>query len=358
MHYPQKKVLVAMSGGVDSSTTAALLKDKGYYVVGASMQLWSDDNNNNTLSSTVKEARNAAKQLDIPFYVFDFREVFKKEVVGYFIDQYIKGKTPNPCVICNQQIKFDALLEKAQEMGMDFLSTGHYAKIVFDFVEDCYLLKKAYDASKDQSYFLYGLTQKKLSKLLLPLGDYTKENVRKIAGKKGLISAEKFESQEVCFISDNNYRSFLVKNADDRMPPPGPFLDISGNRLGTHRGIPFYTVGQRKGLGLSLGYPAYVVDIKKEENVVIIGSEKDVFFNGLITEKNNFILFEKLSKPLKADVKVRYKADPKPAAVTPLKDGEVQVDFEEPVKAVAPGQAAVYYINDTVIGGGIIKSNF
>lgn len=352
-----KKVLVAMSGGVDSSIAAHLLQKKGYEIIGVTMQIWPEDqppseNDTGCCSlSAVDDARNVANNLGIPFYVMNFRQIFQEKVIDYFIDEYMKGRTPNPCIACNQFVKFDALLNKAIQLDIDYIATGHYAKIYYDEDRQRYLMKMAKDLNKDQTYALYGFTQEQLSKSLMPLGEYTKPQIRIIAANLGLRVADKPESQEICFVPDNDYRNFLQGKV--ATIKKGSFLDTDGNVIGTHEGIPFYTIGQRKGLGLALGYPAYVVDILPEKNAVIIGRKEEALSRGLYSYNNNFILFESLEQPMEVQAKIRYKSEPKSAIIYP-EEGRVRVEFAELEKAITPGQAVVYYLDDLVVGGGTI----
>jgi len=346
-----------MSGGVDSSIAAHLLKEQGYEIIGVTMQIWPEDqppaeNEAGCCSlSAVDDARSVANKLGIPFYVINFRNIFKEKVIDYFIKEYMQGRTPNPCIACNKLVKFDALLDKALQLGLDFIATGHYARIYYDQDRKRYLMKKAVDLNKDQTYVLYGFTQEQLSKTLMPLGNFTKPEIRNMAQELKLRVANKPESQEICFVPDNNYRDFLQNKVTSIIK--GPFLDIHGNKIGTHEGIPFYTIGQRKGLGLALGYPAYVVDIVPEKNAVVIGKKEDIFSNGLYSYDNNFILFDILQEPMEVQAKIRYKSDPANAVIYPENE-RIRLEFAEPVKAVTPGQAVVYYLGDLVVGGGTI----
>lgn len=354
-----KTVVAAMSGGVDSSVAAAILKEKGYNVIGITMQIWPSDREDEETGgccslSAVNDARRVAYKLKIPFYVLNFRELFEEKVINYFTGEYMRGRTPNPCIACNQYIKFEALLEKAKLLGADFVATGHYAKIRYDKKRGRYLLLKAEDKSKDQTYVLYAFKQEQLARTLLPLGDLKKTEVRRKAAQLGLAVADKPESQEICFVTGNNYRGFL----QERVPPgkikPGPFLTTSGKRVGTHKGLPYYTVGQRRGLGLALGYPVYVVALDPERNAVIIGTEDEIYASGLIAKNNNFISIEELKKPIKVEAKIRYSAPPAPAVIDKLPDGRVRLRFERPQRAITPGQSVVYYQDPKVVGGGII----
>ncbi len=350
-----------MSGGVDSSLTAALLRDRGYEVIGVTMQVWPADDPERELAqggccslAAVNDARRVADVLGIPFYVLNFREQFEQKVIDLFVREYLAGRTPNPCIACNRFIKFEALLARAVALGADYLATGHYARVAFDRERGRYVLKKARDQRKDQTYVLYNLTQEQLSRTLLPLGEYTKTDVRRMAESYGLKVADKPESQEICFIPDNDYHRFLRERAGARIKP-GPFLDLKGNVLGRHQGLAYYTVGQRKGLGLAFGEPRYVVALDPARNAVILGRADEVFSWGLTATDNNLILYEKINASLPVQVKIRSTARPSGAVLSPGEDNRLRVRFTEPQRAVTPGQAVVYYEGEFIVGGGTIE---
>ncbi len=349
-----------MSGGVDSSVAAALLIDRGYEVIGVTMQIWdpgitevAGDYVGCCSLAAVEDARRVAHLLDIPYYVMNFREAFEKRVIDYFVREYLGGRTPNPCIACNRYVKFEALLQKALALGADYVATGHYARLYRDPATNRYMIGRAADRKKDQTYVLYGMTQRQIARTIMPLGDYTKDQVRRMAAEKGLPTAEKPESQEICFVPDNDYHRFIAGRAGGEVKP-GPFLDREGNVLGTHRGIPYYTVGQRRGLGIAAGHRMYVVDIDPERNVVVLGSAEELLAPGLEACENNFIPFDTLGEPLRVEAQIRYNARPDPAVIFPLEDGRVRVVFDRPLRAVTPGQAVVYYQGDLLVGGGTI----
>ncbi|MTI70804.1 MAG: tRNA 2-thiouridine(34) synthase MnmA [Firmicutes bacterium] len=357
----KNKVVIGMSGGVDSSVAAYVLKSKGYDVIGVTMKLWQEDNDieereNGCCSlSAVEDARRVANKLDIPFYVMNFKDIFKEKVVDYFLDEYGKGRTPNPCIACNRYVKFEELLRRAKSLGAYYVATGHYAKITYDENKERYLLKKAETVAKDQTYALYNLTQDQLKHTLMPLGDYNdKEEVRKIARKLDLVVADKKESQEICFVEDDDYSRFIKENADYKINP-GYFTDTKGNILGKHKGITHYTIGQRRGLGLALGKPVYVVDIDAKNNQVIVGDNEEVFGKELYAEDINMISIENIEKPLKVKAKIRYNSYEQPATIYPIDKDKVKVVFDKPVRAITSGQAVVFYDGDNLVGGGTIQ---
>lgn len=335
-----------MSGGVDSAVTAALIKSAGYDCVGATMKLYGKCFS----EKDAKDAEQVAKSLGFSHSVFDLGNDFEKYVISNFVNTYIDGATPNPCIECNRYIKFRALLDIAKELGCDYIATGHYARVEKDGGR--YLLKKGVDESKDQSYVLYSLTQEELSRTLLPLGGLTKAKVRSIATDMGFVSADKKESQDICFVPDGDYASFIERFSGKRFKK-GNFVDKEGNVLGTHGGIIRYTIGQRKGLGLALPQPMYVCDKRTVDNTVVLATNEELFEKELTATDFNWIA-PPSEKPFKATVKTRYRAQAANATVTPLENGDVKVVFDTPQRAITRGQAAVIYDNDTVIGGGKI----
>jgi len=356
----KKRVVVAMSGGVDSSTTAWVLKEKGYEVVGATMCIGMMDKAQGSPArccglADIEDARRVALQLGIPFYVFHLREEFEEEVIQYFCDEYVKGRTPNPCILCNERMKFGSFLKMALELEADFIATGHYARVDFDERIGRYLLRKGVDRRKDQSYVLFSLTQDQFRHTLFPLGGHRKEEVREKALQLGLRVHDKPESQEVCFIQESSYHSFLSERLKESVEP-GPIVDKEGNVLGKHKGIPFYTIGQRRGLRLAKGKPLYVIGIDREKNVIVVGGEEEVYRDTFIVDSVNWIVLRESIPPThNIQVKIRYNHPGSEASISPKGEGELEVKFKSSQKAITPGQAAVFYDGETVLGGGWIK---
>lgn len=351
-------MVAAMSGGVDSSVSAALLKDQGFEVIGITMQIWPRTQNSGSCCGAegIADAGKAAYKLGIPHYALNFRDVFNKKVIADFCKEYRQGRTPNPCIRCNQYIKFDTLLNAARQLDADYIATGHYARIKFSRKKKRFILKKGKDLSKDQSYVLYTMTQKQLKNARMPLGELTKTEVRAIARRKNLPMADKPESQEICFIPDNDYGRFLKKRSPESAKP-GPILDKDAKVIGRHRGIIYYTIGQRKGIGIADKHPLYVARIDKKNNTIVVGAKADVYSKGLIADNLNFIYMDNLKKPLKVKAKVRYLHPPAEATVLPRNKNKVEIRFDEAQWAITPGQAAVFYKGDIVVGGGTIEGN-
>ena len=353
------RVLVAMSGGVDSSVAAALLVEQGYECIGVTMQLWPEDlplaHESGCCSlSAVEDARRVANKLGIPYYVLNFAHSFAEEVIERFAEEYLRGRTPNPCIVCNEKVKFGTFLQKALELGCDYVATGHYARVEYDPERGRYFLKRGKDPKKDQSYTLYGLTQEQLARTLLPLGAYHKDEVRAIARELGLVTASKPDSQEICFVPEGDYRAFMERYKPESKRP-GPIVDLDGNVLGEHQGIAFYTIGQRKGLGITHPTPLYVVAIDEATNTVVVGPREAVQGMSLLADPVNLIAVPELAGPMEVTCKIRYRVQEAPATIVPGEDGAVITHFEEPQSAITPGQSVVWYDGDIVIGGGIIE---
>ncbi|MBD5639992.1 tRNA 2-thiouridine(34) synthase MnmA [Clostridium botulinum] len=354
----KKKVLVGMSGGVDSSVAAYLLKEQGYEVIGVTMQIWQDDEEFTEKEggccslSAVADARRVANKIGIPFYVMNFKDAFKRNVIDYFVDEYMEGRTPNPCIACNKFIKFSSFLDKAMAMGIDYVATGHYA--IIEKQKDRYIIRKSEDDKKDQTYALYNLTQFQLERTLMPCGQYKKSQIREIAKDIGLRVHNKKDSEEICFIPDNDHGRY-IKNRFPNKVREGNFVDKQGNVLGKHKGIVYYTIGQRKGLGIAFGKPMYVVDINPFKNEVVLGSIEDLLNTELVAKDINYIPFDTLKEPMEVEAKIRYSQIPSKAIITPIEDGRVRVNFHEKQRAITKGQSVVFYKDDLLIGGGIIE---
>jgi len=363
-------IAVAMSGGVDSSTVAAMLRAEGHTVIGLTMQLW----NQRRLAGKegmpesvqgrccslddVYDARRVAQQIGIPYYVVNHEERFERDVIRPFVEEYVSGRTPIPCSLCNNHLKFDQLLIVAQQIGAERVATGHYARVAFDEARGRWLLKRPADSSKDQTYFLFGLTQEQLSRTIFPLGDMTKPEVRELARHHGLALAEKPDSQEICFVPGGDYKRFidayLAEQGEALPDTAGDLVTANGEVIGEHGGIHNFTVGQRKGLGVATGSPLYVIQISGANKQVIVGGEEHLYSRTLRARRVNLIAIDDLREPLRVTVKIRHRHEPAAAMIERTGDDEILATFDEPQRAITPGQAAVFYDGDAVVGGGWI----
>jgi tRNA-specific 2-thiouridylase len=361
------RVLVAMSGGIDSSLAAVLLHEEGYEVIGMTMKTWDYASSGGSKKETgccsldsINDARDVAVGLGFPHYILDIREEFGDYVINHFTGEYLEGRTPNPCVLCNTHIKWDALLRRADKLGCEFIATGHYANIREEAGR--YVISKGLDENKDQSYALWGISQASLSRTIFPLGHLRKTEIREMAAERGFMAlVNKSESYEICFVPDNDYRGFLKRRVPEleAQVAGGEFVLEDGTVVGHHEGYPFYTIGQRKGLGLALGFPVFVTEIQKEKNRVVLGRDHELTRDGMWVSKLNMVKYADLvGKPTETVSKVRYKHPGTPARIEQTPDGRMQVLFHEGVNAIAPGQAAVFYEGNDVIGGGWITKSF
>ena len=368
------KLAVAMSGGVDSSAAAALLKEQGHELVGFTMQLWNQrrgisvDENGDPLPSRccslddVYDARRVAEELGFPFYVLNLEREFERDVVEPFVASYLSGETPIPCVSCNSRLKFASLDKLAASLGCDKVATGHYARVEFDEASNRYRLFRGRNLQKDQSYFLWELTQEQLSRAMFPLGEMSKPEVRDLAREYSLAVAEKSESQEICFVPDGNYAGFIDRYLEstgsaNQQPGEGEIVDASGAVVGHHAGIHRYTIGQRRGIGIASARPLYVIDIDAKKNRVVVGQDDDLLSREFTATGVNWVAFDEPATPVRAEVRVRYRHEPAPATLTASKNNRVQIIFDEPQRAITPGQATVFYRGDEVVGGGWIIKN-
>ncbi len=351
------RIVVAMSGGVDSSVAAALLVEQGYDVIGVMMRLWAEEggggHNRCCTPTQMTDAYRVADKLGIPFYVLDSKEIFRQKIVQSFIDGYAAGETPNPCLACNRHIRFTHLLNHALALEAQYLATGHYARLR-QAEDGSYRLLKGVDERKDQSYVLSVLRQDQLRHALFPVGDYTKSQVREMAARFGLPVAGKHDSQDLCFLADGNYRRFLAEHAPAALIP-GPILTRAGDVLGQHTGLPNYTIGQRKGLGVNSSEPLYVLDMDPSQHALIVGPREELGHDRLTARQVNWIAGAPPERAIRAEVKIRYKAAPVPATITPLPDNRAEVRFESPVRDITPGQGAVFYDGEVCLGGGVIE---
>jgi tRNA-specific 2-thiouridylase len=370
------KVVVGMSGGVDSSVAAYLLKEQGYDVIGVTMQIWQDEdvcsmeeNGGCCGLSAVEDARRVASALGIPYYVMNFKKEFKDNVIDYFVSEYLQARTPNPCIACNRYVKWEALLKRSLDIGASYIATGHYATID-KLPNGRYAIKKSVTKAKDQTYALYSLTQQQLAHTLMPVGQYSKEEIRELAAKLALPVANKPDSQEICFVPDNDYAGFIASYLEEKAEKiggdkainetshkgmlPGNFVNTAGEVIGRHRGLIHYTIGQRKGLGIAMGQPVFVVELRPETNEVVIGHADEVFSDRLTANHLNFMAIEDLEGELQVEAKIRYSHKGAPCIIKRTAKDEIECIFEEPQRAITPGQAVVFYQGDYVVGGGTI----
>ena len=356
-----RKAIIAMSGGVDSSVAALLTKETGDECIGATMKLFHNEDIGVKREKTccslddVEDARNVCYRMGIRYYVFNFSERFKEDVMDRFVDAYEHGATPNPCIDCNRYLKFDKMFQRMRELEYDYIVTGHYARVEYDEEKNRYLLKKAVDDTKDQSYVLYMLTQEQLAHTLMPVGAYDKSEVRRIAGEIGLSVANKMDSQDICFVPDGDYAKF-IEQYTGRKSIPGDFVDTEGNILGKHKGIIHYTLGQRRGLGIPAASRLYVCDISPKTNQVVLGNNEDLFHSELTATKVNLISCESLKEPMRLKAKIRYRHPEQEAVAWQTEDGVLHVRFDKPQRAITRGQAVVLYDGDIVVGGGVIEN--